>query len=90
MNKWKTLASDLSGRLELPEEALSGAPKLTVTASRRALVENHRGVLAYGREEILVATDRGRIRLCGAELCLLAMSGRELLIGGKLSRVEWE
>ena len=86
----KELALDLSERLELPEEALLGAAKLSVTAGRRALVENHQGILEYSRERIVVSIGRGQIRLGGSELRLLAMNKRELLIGGRIQNVEWE
>ncbi len=83
-------ASDLAERLDLPEDALLGKAKITVTAGKRALIENHHGILEYGKEQILVSTGRGRIRIVGSELKLLAMNGSELLISGKLNSVEWE
>lgn len=90
LKKIGTMASDLADRLDLPEDALLGAAKLTVTAGRRALIENHRGILEYGTEQIIVSTGRGKLRLQGSELKLMAMSGRELLISGRLNSVEWE
>ncbi len=88
MKKRKLLALDLSEKLQLPEEALLSAAKLTVTAGRRALIENHRGILEYGPNYIAVSTGEGRIGLNGSELRLLAMSGRDLLIGGHSQSVE--
>ena len=90
MKKIGALASDLAERLSLPEDALLGAAKLSVTAGRRALVENHRGILEYGPERIVVAVPRGRISLSGSGMQLLAMNGGELLIGGDVKNVEWE
>lgn len=90
LKKIGLLASDLAERLDLPEDALLGAAKLTVTAGRRALIENHRGILEYGTERILVSTGRGKISLQGSELKLTAMNKTELLISGRLKVVEWE
>ena len=53
----RELPQELTERLELPEEALLAAAKLTVTGGKRALVENHRGVLEYGQERIVVFAD---------------------------------
>ena len=89
LKKMKMLASDLSEKLQLPEEALLGAAKLTVTAGRRVLIENHQGILEYGPAYIAVSTGKGKIALSGSGLTLLAMSGRELLIGGTVQMVEW-
>ena len=83
------LAVNLSEKLQLPEDALLGAAKLTVTAGRRVLIENHRGILEYGEAYIAVRTRGGQIGIAGKELRLLAMTGQELLIGGSVDRLEW-
>ena len=80
----------LEERLDLPEEAVAGAAKLTVTSGRRAFIENHRGVLEYGTERIVVGTESGKLILSGTELGIWGMDRHELLIGGKLQHAEWE
>lgn len=90
MKKAKELPGDLCERMELPAEAVVGAAKLTVTDGRRILVENHRGLLEYGAEQIRVSTGRGQIILRGSGLTLGAMNGSELLIRGRLQSAEWE
>ncbi len=90
MKKIKGLCADLAERLELPQEALGGAVKLTAVDDRRLLIENHRGVLAYGTEELCVAAGRGQIRLRGTSLRLQAMNDTELLVTGRLQSLEWE
>lgn len=86
----KELPQELTERLELPEEALLGATKLTVTGGRRAVVENHRGVLEYGEEWIVVSAGRGKLIINGAGLGIEAMNRRELLVKGRIQSVEWE
>ena len=61
-----------------------------MTAGRRILIENHRGILAYSPDQIVVSTGRGRLCLSGSGLRLGAMNREELLVKGKLQRVEWE
>ena len=90
MKRLGELGGELAERLDLPEEALLGAARLTVTSGRRALIENHHGLLEYGAEQITVSTGRGRIILRGGGLVLSAMNQRELLICGRISSVEWE
>ena len=90
LKKMGMLASDLAEKLDLPEDALLGAAKLTVTAGRKVLVENHKGILEYGTERIVISTGRGSICLQGGGLQLEAMNRNELLISGKLQNVEWE
>ena len=90
MKKFDELPGELADRLDMPEDVLLKAAKLTVTAGRRVLVENHRGVLDYSAEHILVNLGRGKLSISGANLKLKAMNRNELLISGRIQTVEWE
>ncbi len=90
MKKSHLLPYELADRLNMPEDVLLGAAKLTVTAGRRALVENHRGVIDYSEERIVIASGRGTVSIMGAKLCIAAMNRAELLITGRIQSVEWE
>ena len=90
LKKHMRLMYDLAEKLELPEEAVTGAAKLTVTGAQRALIENHRGILEYGPERIFVSTERVRLLLSGTSLGIGGLARRDLLVTGKLQHVEWE
>lgn len=87
--RWE-LPQNLAERLALPEEALLGTAKLTVTGGRRLLVENHRGIMDYSQERIVVSLGRGRLNISGTGLVIHAMNRQELLIGGRIQSMEWE
>ena len=74
---------------ELPADTVAGVPKVTITGGNRVLVENHRGILEYGRE--FIAVNGGKVKLCinGDSLELLAMSRGELLIKGTIYSTEF-
>ena len=65
------------------------ARALTVTGRRRALVENHCGLLEYSHECIVV--DGGRVRVCirGTNLQLVAMDSAAVLISGTIVCAEF-
>lgn len=75
--------------LEVPGQAV-GLPKVELIGRGELRMENHRGILAYGREEILVSGGKLLIRVKGAELELKAMNAGELLITGTIFSVELE
>ena len=52
-------------------------------------VENHKGILAYGREEIHISGGIYLIKIAGRELELRAMTPEELLITGTITAVEF-
>lgn len=89
MKKKQGVLPRLADRLELPEEALSGAAKLTVIAGRRALIENHQGILEYSRERITLKLGAGCLSLMGQELRIAAMNRQEVLIRGEVQDVSW-
>lgn len=75
--------------LDIPVEA-AGLPRVEVTGRHEVRMENHRGILAYGREEIIVSGGKLLIKVKGEGLELKAMNGEELLITGRVAAVELE
>ena len=53
------------------------------------MVENHRGILEYSTERMVISLGREKLVLSGTGLRLLGMNRNELLIGGRLQNVEW-
>ena len=73
--------------LDLPADALAGLPKLELVGACERRVENHKGILAYGREEIHISGGLFLIKIAGRELELRAMTGVELLITGTITQI---
>ena len=90
MKMKETLAAKLAERFDLPEESLSGAPRITISGGGRVLIEGHRGLLDYGEERIAAAGAGCTILIRGEKLRMRAMSGRELVVTGRLWAVELE
>ena len=44
--------------LELPGDVVAGLPRVELTGDRELRMENHRGILAYGAEEIQISGGR--------------------------------
>ena len=72
---------------DLPADALAGLPKLELVGDGELRVENHKGILAYGREEIHISGGIYLIKISGQDLELRAMTGIELLITGKIAQI---
>ena len=58
--------------------------------NERVLIEEHRGILAYGDEEIRVGTSFGIAVIQGMELRLCCMSRSQLVIRGRIGCVRTE
>ena len=74
---------------DIPGEAAAGMARVTITGLRRVHVENHRGLLEYSPEEIMVNTGAFRVCIKGAGLDISAMSDMELVVTGSIKTVEY-
>lgn len=81
------IAESALERFGLPAEA-AGAGRLTLTGNSHLSVENHRGLLEYSGEFIVVALKKGRLAIKGQGLCLEAMEKESLVIKGRIDGIE--
>lgn len=89
MKKQGASSADLADRLSLPAQAL-GELKLSVTGDRQMLVENQRGLELVTPELIEIRRKNGRLRIFGSALTVSAASRNQILVAGRLERIEWE
>lgn len=80
--------SALADRLQIPEEA-RGSTLVTVTG-KQVLIENHRGILCFTPERIVLRTERGSIAVTGRELTICAAGAQCLCIAGQIKGLERE
>lgn len=90
MARKQTLASKIAEFFDMPPEAVSGMPKMTISGSSSVLIENHQGIAEYGSERIEINGGRVKMRLTGAGLELKSMDRTEMVISGQIFSVEFE
>ena len=73
--------------LDLPADVLAGLPRVEMVGDREVRMENHRGILAYGGEEIHVSGGQFVVQIRGEGLELRSMTGLELLITGHITSI---
>lgn len=72
---------------DLPADVVAGLPRLELVGDGELRMENHRGILAYGTEEIHISGGVFGVKVCGQELELRAMNALELLITGRIAHI---
>ena len=75
---------------DLPGDLVAGLPRVELTGSRELRMENHKGILAYGDEEIHISGGKLVVKVRGSGLELKSMNARELLITGDILGVDLE
>ena len=56
--------------LELPKDIFGGLPLLSMEGNRSLCITNHRGIVRYSRDKIVIATRNGSIEIAGRELLI--------------------
>ena len=74
--------------LDLPGDVLAGLPHIELTGNRELRMENHKGILSYGEEEIRISGGKLEITVRGRGLELRAMNAGQLFITGTIQGVE--
>ena len=87
MKQGKNLWEQLSGQADLPDEVFPGQPLIEIVGNQRVLIEHHRGVREYGREQICVKVAYGLVQICGSCLHLRCMTKQQLIISGCIQSV---
>jgi len=76
--------------MDLPADLLMDEPVLTLSGSRRLLVENQKTLLSFGPECIRFGTSRGNVSVQGAGLTIVRMRDGTLEICGEIRCVRYE
>ncbi|MFB5677269.1 sporulation protein YqfC [Paenibacillus terreus] len=84
LRKWTSEA------LDLPQDILLDMPRLTLIGSRQLYIENHRGVLNFTPEELLLALSSGRLRIGGSGLVIRSILPEEISVEGEITSVHIE
>lgn len=70
--------------------AIKRAPLVELLADTRVLIENHMGITCYGPEQISVRLKYGYLHVQGIDLEIACMSACQLVITGRILRLEPE
>ena len=76
------ILSTVAELFDLPADIVAGLPRLEMVGDRQLYLERHTGILSYSETQIDVNTPGGVLRV-------MAMTGEEVRIGGRIAAVEW-
>ena len=88
--KRKGLLEKTASAFALPADILAGLSCVRLVGREELYVQNHKGILAYGEEEMLISGGKLLIRVRGSGLRLCSMTANDLVITGLIDAVELE
>ena len=88
--KRKGLLEKTAAAFALPADVVAGVSWVQIVGREELYVQNHKGILAYGEEEMLISGGKLLIRVRGSGLKLRGMTATDLVITGLIAAVEME
>ena len=73
---------------DLPADVIAGVPRMEIVGDGEFRMENHKGILSCGNEEIHVSGGIYLVKITGEGLEVRAMTGLELLVTGRIHSIE--
>ncbi len=86
----KHLIERIAAATDLQAEPIPGLPLVEIAGDRRVLIEQHCGVTQYGGCRICVKVKFGAVVIVGTGLELTRMTGKQLIVTGKIDGVQLE
>ena len=84
---WRQRLADL---FDLPRDVVLDLPRISVIGDLQLLLQNHRGLLEYLPDRVVVAMKDGRLVVRGEDLVIAGVTGEELIVTGRLHAVEFQ
>lgn len=73
-----------------PREVISSVPRVTLTGHERLHIEQHRGLIDYAPDCIVLRTSCGLMRIAGAGMSFGLYTAAEALITGRIDSVSFQ
>ena len=83
----KQWVQKLADGADLSGEPLPGVPLVELAGENRVLIEGHRGVTRYCRDQICVKVKYGCVCILGSCLELTRMTKEQLIVSGRIEAV---
>ena len=80
---------NLAASLGLPRELVSGSAVLSSVGDSCLLIENHKGLIEYGRELIKLHARPCKMEITGQNLDIAYYTADEMKITGKITQIRY-
>lgn len=88
-DKLQKLKESMITKLDLPREMILDLPKVTIISNSEISIENHKGVIFFGENEIRIRTSMGIVNISGSNFEIIFVGGSTIALTGKFRAVEF-
>jgi sporulation protein YqfC len=84
--KWSQFTALL---LDLPQDVVQDLPRVTMIGNVQLYIENHRGVLHFAADRLLLKLTRGQLEVYGKQLVIRAILPEEVFVEGNIDGIKY-
>jgi len=85
----KLATNKLITTLDLPKDLFLGLSNISLCGNREIYISNHRGILSYGQDEMIILIKDYQIQVKGKSLGIVSYTKEELTIQGSIRSLEF-
>lgn len=86
-DKLQRIKESMITKLDLPREMILDLPKVTIISNSEFSIENHKGVIYFGENEIRIRTSIGIVNILGSNFEIVFVGGSTIALSGKFKSV---
>lgn len=85
----KRTTNKIVNALDLPEDLFLGLSNISMCGNKEIYISNHRGILSYGHEEMIILLKDYQFLVKGKSLSITSYSKEDLTIQGFIRNMEF-
>jgi len=89
-DKLKKVKEKVIYGLDLPVDVALSLPKITVIARKEVTVENHKGIIKFSDNELVINTCLGALKILGEDFEIIFVGGTTITLSGHFKSMVYE
>lgn len=91
LRRWnKRLRRMTASMLDLPQDVIFDLPRVTMIGNMQLYIENHRGVLGFSDQQLMLQLSVGQLEITGKDLVIRAILPEEVFIEGEVRDIRYK
>lgn len=74
---------------DMPADVIMDLPRITMIGRLHIYIENHKGVIAFSKEELRLSMKQGQLLIKGQNFILKTILPEEILLEGTIKKIEF-
>lgn len=87
--RWVRLRKWFADVSEIPEDLVIDVPRITLTGRSHLSVENHRGIISFSENELILSTQLGELQVLGDSFVLETILDHEIDLAGTIKEIKF-